>query len=165
MNIVKHLIFGFLIMFFSCSEHCVAKYEIVDKNHEIGFYKWQNKAEIETGKFETERYVRIDLDQSDVQIADKALLKHKESKPNPKSRILKELCEYNMQLGGIFDKKTDTKLIYINFFCGEDNFFNEKDDRESNRFYDVRDGGDCYFQGVINSKTLEFKIIMINGEA
>lgn len=152
-------------MFFSCSEHCVNKYEIVDKKHEIGFYKWQNKYGIETGKFESERYVRIDLDQNDVQIADKVLLKLKKSKPNPKNRILKELCEYNMQLGGVFDKKTDTKLIYINFFCGEDNFFNEKDDGESNRFYDVRDGGDCYFQGVINSKTLEFKIIMINGEA
>ena len=72
-----------------------------------------------------------------------------------------------MQLGGIFDNKTATKLIYINFFCGDDNFFNEKDDVDAfgNRFLITHDGGDCYFQAFINTKTAEFKILMINGEA
>ena len=165
MNIVKYLIFGFLIMFFSCSEHCATKYEIVNKKHEIGFYKWQNKASIEKGESESDRYERIDLDQNDVDFADKVLLKTKENKSDSESRIYRELCDYNMQLAGIFDHKTNTKLIYINFFCGEDNFFNEKDDGESNRFLDARDGGDCFFQGVIDTKTSEFKILIINGEA
>jgi hypothetical protein len=91
---------------------------------------------------------------------------------NATSKIINNLCDYSVQIAGVYDRKEKVKMIYLNFKCGFTDYesinFNDEYiigfNGNETKFNLVKDGGDCHFQAVINTKTNKLKII-VNGEA
>ena len=157
----------------SCKKNCSLEYEIIDKKYVIPYYYGTNQILIETGELNYERYKRININQSEVPYIQEIIKNQIKDCKNATNFMIENICDYSVQIAGFYDKKKETKNIYLNLFYGNNWFNNFEDepvpiyDSYGNliRFYDVFDGGDHHFQAVINTKTNTIRVIHINGEA
>lgn len=151
----------------SLKKNCQLNYEMIGKEFIIPFYDTQNKMEIQYGNLNFERYKRIDVDESEISYIQEIIKSQIKNSKKSTDFIIQNICNYSVQIGGVYDKVEKVKKIYLNFLYG-DNWFiknNEKANQSEIRFLQVKDGGDNYFQGFINTKTNKLQIIYVNGEA
>ncbi|WP_229720530.1 hypothetical protein [Winogradskyella helgolandensis] len=158
---------------FSCSKNCILNYEIVETKYEIPFYSSQNEILKQSENTDYKRYELINVYESEIPYIMEILNSQISETRNATNNIVENLCDYSVQIAGIYDRKEKVKKIYLNFECGFIDFkeINESEeymigfDGKETKFSHVLDGGDCYFQAEINTKTNKFRIIIVNGEA
>lgn len=158
-------------MNFSCSKNCVLNYEIVETMYKIPHYSYQN--EMWREKINYDRYELINVNESEIPYIMEILNSQISETRNATSNIIENLCNYSVQIAGIYDRKEKAKKIYLNFECGFVDFkaINESEeywigfDGKETKFSHPLDGGDCHFQAEINTKTNKLSIIIVNGEA
>ena len=161
------------ILNFSCSKNCVLNYEIVETNYEIPFYSFQNEMLKQSENTDYKRYELINVSESEIPYIMEILNSQLSETRNATDSIIKNLCDYSVQIAGIYDRKEKIKKIYLNFECGFIDFkaINESDenmigfDGKETKYSHALDGGDCHFQAEINTQTNKLKIIIVNGEA
>ncbi len=154
----------------SCKRACVLNNLIVETKYEIPFYTRQNESLKESGKIENDKFERINVNESEIPYIMEILNEQIPHISNATDRIKNNLCNYSVLIAGIYNRSTKTKSIYLNFSYGPEGYETEGEvgvDYLGNAkvFPIARDGGDSYFQAVINTKTNKLRIIYINGEA
>jgi len=167
------LIIVSLISLVSCEKHCVLSHEIVDTKYEIPFFYFQNEIFREIEKVDYNRYELINVNQYEIPYIMEILNTQVAKDENATANIINNLCDYSVQIAGVYDRKEKVKIIYLNFNCGFTDYesinFNDEYiigfDGNETKFDHVKDGGDCHFQAVINTKTNKLNIIIVNGEA
>lgn len=173
---IKLIFFLFSLTFHSCKKSCQLSYEIVDKEYKIPFYQTQNKMEIQYRGLDFERYERINVDESEVPYIQEIIKLQMKNSKKSTDFMVQNICDYSVQIGGVYDKVEKVKKIYLNFLYGDNRLIKDNEtqpipyiDDEGNKieikFHHVMDGGDCYFQGFINTKTDKLHIMHVNGEA
>jgi hypothetical protein len=83
--------------------------------------------------------------------------KHPEYKLDKKHFII-DLSRYKRQYIAVTNKQGE-KVVFINCFCGD----LDKDSR--NRLFIVNDGGNCFFNVMINLTTNKYYDLTVNGDA
>lgn len=132
--------------------------------------------EIQNGNLNFERYERIDIDQSEIPYISEIIESQIKNSKKSTNFMIQNICDYSVQIGGVYDKVEKVKKIYLNFLYGD--YWIIQDDEEQPipyiddegnkieiKFHHVMDGGDRYFQGFINTKTDKLHIMHVNGEA
>ena len=119
-----------------------------------------------------DRYELVNINESEIPYILEILHSQISESNGATENIKKNLCDYSVQIAGIYDKYDKTKKIYLNFEYGKADYkkINSDEiridvDKDRVRFNYVYDGGDSYFQAVINTKTNKLRILYINGEA
>ena len=161
------------LLSFSCSKKCILNYEIVGTEYEVPFYRTQNEMIREHYKVNSDRYGLVNINESEIPYIMEIVHSQISKNERATERMIDNLCDYSVQIAGIYDRDQKTKKIYLNFKYGhvgfeENNASNEiriDVDKDMARFNHVYDGGDSRFQAIINTKTNKFGIIFINGEA
>ena len=155
------------------SKNCILNHEIVDSKYEIPFYSFQNKIFKEVQKVNYNRYEMVNVNPNEIDYIMSILNTQIAESKKATDDMINNLCDYSVQIAGVYDRVSKTKKIYLNLECGfvdyeyvnADVDFDNNDDGTSPRFNFVYDGGDCYFQVEINTKTDKLKILIVNGEA
>jgi hypothetical protein len=158
---------------FSCTKNCILNYEIVETKYEIPFYSYQNKMIKQSEKTDYNRYELINVNESEIPYIMGILNSQISETQNATKNIRKNLCNYSVQIAGIYDRKEKVKKIYLNFECGIIDFkaietseeYMIGFDGKETKFNHVLDGGDCHFEAEINTETNKFRIIIVNGKA
>jgi hypothetical protein len=167
------IIIVLIISNFSCTKKCILNYEIVETKYEIPIYHSVNQTIKEIDKVKYNRYELVNVNEYEVpyimEVINSQIPKNRRATKN----IIENICDYSVQIAGIYDRKEKVKKIYLNFHCGYVDFesINSSEevligfDGKETKFQHSMDGGDCFFEAIINTKTNKLAIIMINGEA
>jgi hypothetical protein len=169
---IKYLtLFIICLLNFSCSKNCILNYEIIETKYKIPHYSFQN--EMQREKINYDRYELINVNESEIPYIMGILNSQIPETRNATNYIIENLCDYSVQIAGVYDRKKKVKKIYLNFECGfvDYNAIHESDeymigfDEKKTKFSHALDGGDCHFEAEINTETNKFRIIIVNGEA
>jgi len=148
-------------------------HEIVGTEYQVPFYKTQNEANRELEKVDYDRYELININESEIPYIMEIIHSQISDSKMATERMINNICNYSVQIAGIYDRNQKTKKISLNFQYGNIDFkeINSSDeirvdvDKDMARFNYVYDGGDSHFQAIIDTKTNRLRILYINGEA
>jgi hypothetical protein len=162
-----------MLLSYSCSSVCELNYEIVESSYVIPYYYFQNKSERELTGIDYERFEYVSIKESEVPEIMEIINAQISTTEGATLSIIEDICDYSVQIAGVYDRKSKEKLIYLNFMCGyldyedlnEDERYSIGINRKETKFFHPKDGGDCHFQAEINTKTNKLRIIIVNGEA
>lgn len=168
---IKNLIYPlFFLILFSCKKNCILDYEIISSKYSNPFISGQNEMIRIFDKIDFYRYKLVTVNESEVPYIMEVIKSQISLNEKATERMKNNICDYSVQIGGFYDVKDKTKKIYLNFLYGWN--LNETEDEiligsngEETKFETVRDGGDYFFQAIIDTKKDTFHIIYINGEA
>ncbi|CAL2074542.1 hypothetical protein [Tenacibaculum sp. 190524A02b] len=168
---MKNLIYPlFFLILFSCKKNCTPDYEIISSKYSNPFISGQNEMIRKFDKIDFDRYRLADINESEVPYIMKMIKSQIPLNKKATERMKNNICDYSVQIGGFYDVKDKTKKIYLNFLYGW-NLKETKDEilignnGEETKFEIVNDGGDYFFQAIIDTKKDTLHIIYINGEA
>ncbi|MFC5046034.1 hypothetical protein ACFSTE_05275 [Aquimarina hainanensis] len=160
----------FLLVFFSCKKDCSLSFEIIDTKFSNPFVSGQNETLRIIDNIDYDRYQLVNVNESEIPYIMRIIKTQILSNNKATERMKKNICNYGVQIAGFYDIKDKTKKIYLNFLFGFR--FNESEDEmlidhngEETKYMIVHDGGDDFFQAIIDTRKNTFHIIYINGEA